>query len=497
MFSKKLSALAFMMAAAMLSAMPADADYIEGRTPDYYTDIRVNKPYLNFRVKAGEDVDISKMRFAIRNSAGEKIATFTGADDTMKVLDSSVLDFSDIHSAEDLSKKDFKDSELVEPFFPDKEKSTEPVGELMNDWAHKIINEDGSCYIRPDDNCYYYYTDPKKYQVVDTMTIPANTVFVDVDSKYATNNNLVGSFTLVTDKSEQSCELNDKYYFYEHAGKCETFHADAGTYDLWICGGYNGDSCEVYDKAVTYSKVRMKFTDAIPGLVEDDLTLTKEYSFSGKIFKIKYDLRGDQSSSRFTTVYHSGSAFTAAIPDNDGYVEFWMNDETMQTVMGYDFDFIFIEDGSMTSGSGGGSRENVQMPKSIEALRYKFEYPKGAYCLYGLKPDTYKLSIEDLGDSRDYRLTKSEIVISDTKDIQKADITVNKRPLLLGDVNRDGYIDVMDISIIAAYIKGIKKLDGRSPLTADVNETRDINITDVSTIAAHVKTIKMIPNKYI
>ena len=67
----------------------------------------------------------------------------------------------------------------------------------------------------------------------------------------------------------------------------------------------------------------------------------------------------------------------------------------------------------------------------------------------------------------------------------------------LGDCNRDGIIDVTDIAIIAAHVKGVKKLDGRGPLTADVDETGLINITDVSTIAAHVKGKKLIPEKLI
>ena len=504
MMMKKIAMLALTMAAAVLSAIPAGADYIDGRKPDYYTDIRVNKPYLNFRVKAGEDVDISNMKFAISNSAGEKVATFTGADDTMNILDSNVLDFSNIHSAEDLKSYYYylNDSKLSDPYTLDNKKANYPWGDLYNGDNYKHIDSDGKCYIRPDDNCYYYYIDPKKYEVVDTMTLPANTVLVDVSSEYATNGNTIGSLNLDAFKDTQKYELDydNIMYYYHYAGKRVTYKADTGFYSVFHNNvSSNRDNCEVTNKPVKYSRVRVKFNEVFPDLADDDLIITTNNDFYNPPVSptLKYNMRGVQKDTYFTAVYQSGSVFTASIPDKDGYIEFWLNDETMETVLYHNYYYHIEKNGKVYAGSGGDGRQEGQLPRSIEALRYKFEYPKGAYCLYGLKPDTYKLSIEDIGDSRDYRLSHSDIVITDTKDIQKADITVNKRPLLLGDVNRDGTIDVTDISIIAGYVKGIKKLDGRSPFTADCNQSGGVNITDVAAIAAHVKGYKNIPRKYI
>ena len=59
-----------------------------------------------------------------------------------------------------------------------------------------------------------------------------------------------------------------------------------------------------------------------------------------------------------------------------------------------------------------------------------------------------------------------------------------------GDVNGDGNINVTDIALVAAHVKGIKALDGGAVIRADVNDDGEINVTDIAMIAAHIKGIK-------
>ena len=59
-----------------------------------------------------------------------------------------------------------------------------------------------------------------------------------------------------------------------------------------------------------------------------------------------------------------------------------------------------------------------------------------------------------------------------------------------GDANGDGKINVTDVAIVAAQVKGIKPLDAGALKRADVNGDGKINVTDVSKIAAHVKGIR-------
>ena len=56
-----------------------------------------------------------------------------------------------------------------------------------------------------------------------------------------------------------------------------------------------------------------------------------------------------------------------------------------------------------------------------------------------------------------------------------------------GDVNRSGSINVTDIIIVAAHIKGKRLIDPEYQYLADINEDGIINISDITTIAARVK----------
>ena len=500
MISKKIRALSAVMAAAlMFGGVPAGAyEHIKDLPTDYVEYVRLNKPYMNFGVKAGEDVDITDMKFAIKDKNGKKIATFKGGSDSLTVLDDSLFDLTNIHSNDDLKKYDRRLAIPYDPYVSDKEKSTSPNTLYLND-DYEFVG-DGNFYIRPYDECYYYFADPKKVKVTETMTLPANTGFVEIDSKYAERDISIDSIGLSSEKGLKcGLEQDDsgKYRFHDHAGTRTKFKADAGSYDM-STGPYSWvDHLDIYDHPVSYSKVRIKFTEAFPGLADSDLKIKKDYKLStGEEYSIVYNVRGDDSKNYFSVVYYSGSVVTSVFPDKDGYIEVWVQDDLKRADMCYILQHNFEINGRSGSGSGGGY-ESLEMPKSIEDIVFPFEYPQAGFCLYNLDPGDYKIVIDDKGDSRDYRLNRDILTVTDTKDIQRYSITVNKRPLLLGDCNRDGTIDVTDIAIIAAHVKGIKMLDGRGPLTADVDESDWINTTDISKIAAHVKGKKLIPEKWI
>ena len=502
MISKKIKALSAVMAAAvMFGGEPVSAyEHIDGLPTDYVTDVRLNKPYLNFGVKPGKDVDVTDMKFALKDKNGNKIATFTGGGDSLEILDDSLFDFTNIHSEEDMLNYPKKENIPVDQFVPDPFKSNFPYNKFCVGTRIKSKDySDDNYYIRPYEHCYYYFSDYKKVEVVDTMTLPANTGFVDIDSKFVELNNHTSNFRLEAYEG-RNCDIKDYYYFYEHAGTSAAFKADTGFYGLYTSGGRAGGSgIEIYDHPVSYTKVRMKFNDAFPGIADSDLKITNEETFSGEegSATVVFDLRGDQSVNVFSYTCSSGSVISAPIPDKDGYIEFWVNDEDADTILAYSFDYRFTLNGHSYQGGGGGSIRRAELPKSIEDINFVFEYPQAGFCLYNLEPGDYKLVIDNKGDSRDYRLNKDTITVTDDKKLQRFTATVNKKPLLLGDCNRDGTIDVTDIAIIAAHVKGVKKLDGRGPLTADVDESELINITDVSTIAAHVKGRKLIPEKWI
>ena len=64
----------------------------------------------------------------------------------------------------------------------------------------------------------------------------------------------------------------------------------------------------------------------------------------------------------------------------------------------------------------------------------------------------------------------------------------DKSKTLLGDLNLDGKVDVTDLSLLAAHVKGVKELKDEE--LGDINGDGSINVADISKVAAHVKGIK-------
>lgn len=58
---------------------------------------------------------------------------------------------------------------------------------------------------------------------------------------------------------------------------------------------------------------------------------------------------------------------------------------------------------------------------------------------------------------------------------------------IFGDINRDGAINVTDVSLAAAHVKTVKPLSAEKQLRADVNGDGSVNVTDISLISAQVK----------
>ena len=62
--------------------------------------------------------------------------------------------------------------------------------------------------------------------------------------------------------------------------------------------------------------------------------------------------------------------------------------------------------------------------------------------------------------------------------------------ILKGDANCDGSVNVTDLGVTAAHIKGIKALSGNGLKNANVNSDKQVDVTDISMIASHIKGIK-------
>ena len=63
---------------------------------------------------------------------------------------------------------------------------------------------------------------------------------------------------------------------------------------------------------------------------------------------------------------------------------------------------------------------------------------------------------------------------------------------LRGDVSWDEKVNVADITLIAAHVKGRKMLPKDKQLVADINKDGKVSVADISLTAAHVKGRKII-----
>ena len=59
-----------------------------------------------------------------------------------------------------------------------------------------------------------------------------------------------------------------------------------------------------------------------------------------------------------------------------------------------------------------------------------------------------------------------------------------------GDVNADGTVNVTDVSLTSAYVKGRKTLSADAFTAADVNTDGAVNVTDISKLAANIKGVR-------
>jgi len=74
-------------------------------------------------------------------------------------------------------------------------------------------------------------------------------------------------------------------------------------------------------------------------------------------------------------------------------------------------------------------------------------------------------------------------------------VTVAEGNWLIGDVNKDGKINVTDIAMAAAHVKGKRMLTKDKFKRADVNFDGVLDVSDITLIAAHVKGKKMLLQK--
>ena len=485
------------MAVCIISAIPASAADVDLSNPDKTTNVRTNKPYIQFDIVSDEDIDARSIDLDIKDKNGEVVASCTVANNPENknrfayVALHTKTDFLHNISGNDhgrikglLSNKD-----MAEFLSIDTDSENDPqdklyyISETYGPSTFRPV-KDNQYLLYPDNDIYHTKSDTTGFDVVETITVPANKVFVDVDSRYVALNDRHTDLYLSGRYQERNSDYNswtNRLSMYENAGKRVYFNAETGKHYVMTAGGNGGGNyLEVYDHETKYNKIKIKFVDAFPGFCDESLTW--EHKFFEKTYKM--DMRGDQSEACFSALYHSGAAVSASIPDKDGYIYIWLKEDAPLAFMGYNFNF--------PTGGGGGSMKYMHIPMTVEKIHSMFEYPTKNFSLYNIKPGKYTVEISDEKLRDLYTVSNNKFTVKNTQDLQSFNFKIVSKGFKLGDVNGDGCITVTDISLTAAHINGRRALSADEKKRADTNRDGAITVTDVSKIAAHVKGVKAI-----
>ncbi|MBP1535957.1 MAG: hypothetical protein IK999_17830 [Ruminococcus sp.] len=126
----------------------------------------------------------------------------------------------------------------------------------------------------------------------------------------------------------------------------------------------------------------------------------------------------------------------------------------------------------------------------LDAVMKKFpalteiKLPKTVEEIYTVSADTSKVRFTCIENSFADIFAKSNGI--------KSTYTEADPEYIKGDANGDNEINVTDIAMIAAHIKGIKPLVDVRFIASDVNGDGMLNVTDIALIASHIKGIKAI-----
>ena len=148
MMLKKIAA--FSAAAMMLfTTVTASAENIKR---NIVTGVRLNKPYLNINMQSSGGTDISKIKFALKNSKGEKVATFTGKNGELQVLDGTAVDLTGIHDVDSYKEKARYENRFLEPYYTGADyKSNYPSGKIEINGNKYYWEGDRGIDVGPDD----------------------------------------------------------------------------------------------------------------------------------------------------------------------------------------------------------------------------------------------------------------------------------------------------------------------------------------------------------
>jgi hypothetical protein len=137
--------------------------------------------------------------------------------------------------------------------------------------------------------------------------------------------------------------------------------------------------------------------------------------------------------------------------------------------------------GKVTSGKKTLTDVTVELwAEGADQAAYTTTAVDGAYTIENVAAGTYTVKVSKTNYvTRNYELT-----------VGYEDATLDVQICLLGDVNMDGSVNILDVAKAYAHVKGNKLTDDYAIECANVNGGSSVAITDVANLYAHTKGTK-------
>ncbi|MBR6336765.1 MAG: hypothetical protein IKR76_03440 [Ruminococcus sp.] len=401
--------------------------------------VNVHKPYLNVTVDGGE-LDLSETQFQLK-CGDTVVGTFSGKADSFTLTNSSVggKTIYDITGAKDDKEAGFwsysmTDSDRSDPIdLVSGSQATFLVADDFYTDGDNFYEEDANneiiYYLNPNGSGYAGYFDVEKYEIVDSMTVPAGQYIVDVSDDYIDFMNNGASDSTVSIETTQSdwddtSYTKDSFHFSEVPGT-SLRSVPTGDYRIMFHGGnlFNRDLI-VTDYDREFIKIRVPVTDfpkivnvngtyCIKGVYDDDSDFY--YPVAG------FDTDPETGYKRYVLFpFYTGGAVTADILsfDADGgtpYYDIWVDKSNP---------YVKFQT-SYAPGGGGQVNQYADLTAHLEKIVSEMAYPESGVTLYNVPAGEY--SVEIVSDDKDiYEISDNTLTVTETKDLQTIPVKVKK-----------------------------------------------------------------------
>ncbi len=318
------------------------------------------------------------------------------------------------------------------------------------------------------------------------LTVPANQFAIYVDPKWEARD-AVGyvttpAMTYYFNRKNISGVLDS--FNTIPVGEVSVFDAFSTSYDAYIGLEYgdtsssvSSNSIEVSSAATQYVLCRLPLRQLCSHFCEDG-----KYEGDGLL----YDLQQDTQYTSAILTIQSGAVINAVIPDDSGYVEFYLDKATREYSLDFCYSYYDVPTDSGNSMYGGSGFADWGVAANItEHFLQPLPIPEDEIILTYVPAGTYTLTYENL--PKGYAAPKTTtLTVTDSQEVQYLRLMLEDAPMR-GDVNADKRIDAADAAaiLVAAAAMGAGEASGLTETQetlADVNQDGVCDASDAALI---------------